>query len=80
MGRSFKQRKIKKIRRVKIKGSKPDTGAAVKDKKTMHTWEYFLLGAALILAIVFIIFAARTGSVVPDSESTPTAVATTAPA
>lgn len=78
MGRSFKQRKVKKVRRVKVKSLKPDTTAGVKNKKSMKTWEFFLLGGALILAIVFIIFAARTGNVVPNTvEPTPTAVSTT---
>lgn len=80
MGRSFKQRKIKKIRRVKVKSTKPDTGAVKKDKKSMKSWEFVLLGAALVLAIVFIIFAARTGSVIPDPEASPSPVSTTAPA
>ncbi|MGB4099064.1 MAG: hypothetical protein WBM02_06620 [bacterium] len=40
----------------------------------MKTWEYVLFGAAVLVAIGFIIFAARTGSVVSDVESTPTPV------
>ena len=80
MGRSFKQRKIKKIRRVKVKSTKPDTGAAKKDKKSMKSWEFVLLGAALVLAVAFIIFAARTGSVVTEPETSPTPVSTVTPA
>ncbi len=76
MGRSFRQRKLKKVRRVKVKSLKPDTTAVVKDKKTMKSWEYFLLAGALLVAIGFIVFAARTGNVVPDTEPTPTAVST----
>ena len=60
MGRSFKQRKLKKVRRFKVKSIKPAESTAKKNKRTMKTWEYFLLGGALLLAIGFIVFAART--------------------
>lgn len=73
MGRPLKQRKLKKVRRVKVKSIKPAVSDK-KAKKTMKPWEYALFGAALLIAIGFIIFAARTGSVVPDVELTPTPV------
>ncbi|MGB3976760.1 MAG: hypothetical protein WBM27_10195 [bacterium] len=73
MGRPLKQRKLKKVRRVKIKSLKP-SAPEKKSKSAMKTWEYVLFGAAVLVAIGFIIFAARTGSVVSDVESTPTPV------
>ncbi len=71
MGRPLKKRKLKKVRRAKVKSIKPATEQK-KKKKTIKTWEYVLFGAALIVAVVFIIFAARTGGVVSDVEPTPT--------
>ncbi|MCD4654485.1 hypothetical protein K8T06_11205 [bacterium] len=76
MGRSFKQRKLKKTRRLKVKSVKPATKTA-KDKKKIKTWEYFLWAGAIIIAISFIIFAARTGNITPDIEPTPTVLETT---
>ncbi len=73
MGRPLKQRKLKKVRRVKVKSVKP-SAPDKKSKNTMKTWEYILFGAAVLVAIGFIIFAARTGSVVSDVEMTPTQV------
>ena len=77
MGRGFKQRKVKKVRRVKVKSLKPAAATGVKDKKSMKSWEFILFGVALVVAIAFIIFAARTGNVIPESQATPTAAATT---
>jgi len=75
MGRSFKQRKLKKVRRTRVKSVKPTIATGKKDKKSMKTWEYFLLGGALLIAVGFIVFAARTGSVVPEqTDQTPTVV------
>ncbi|HPQ40330.1 MAG TPA: hypothetical protein PLV45_08150 [bacterium] len=77
MGRSFKQRKLKKTRRVKVRSATiPSKSTAVKEKKKIKTWEYFLWGGAVIAAIIFIIFAARTGNVTPDIAPTPTVVET----
>jgi hypothetical protein len=71
MGRSLKKRKLKKVRRARVKSIKPADNEKKKKKKTIKTWEFILFGAALIIAVAFIIFAARTGSVVSDIDPTP---------
>ena len=76
MGRSFKQRKIKHVKRAKIQRVTPTE--TKHPKKTMKTWEWWLLGGAFIAAIVWLIFLANTGSMTPrlPSDMTPTAAAT----
>jgi len=77
MGRSFKQRKLKRTRRLKVKTGKSAIQSVKKNKKKIKKWEYFLWAGAVIIAIGFIIFAARMGDVTPDIEPAPTAAETT---
>ncbi|GEM_PF-6266824 len=77
MGRSFKQRKIKHVKRAKIQRVTPTETKGAK-KKAMKTWEWWLLGGAFVAAIVWLIFLANTGSMTPQlpDSTTPTAAAT----
>ena len=76
MGRSFKQRKLKKTKRVKVR-SKVGTSKAIqkKAKSKMKTWEYFLFGGALIVAALAVIWLAQTGNITQDIAPEPTATA-----
>lgn len=75
MGRSFKQRKLKKTRRVKVRSKTVKSKASrEKEKKRIKPWEYVLAAATIVIAIGSIIFFAKTGNVTPDIEPTPTAV------
>ncbi|MBN1297757.1 hypothetical protein JXA80_13330 [bacterium] len=74
MGRAFKQRKLKKTRRTKVRSATVVSKSQKEQvKKKVKTWEYFLWAGAVVLAIGFIIFAARMGSVTPDPVPTPAA-------
>ncbi|MBN1550558.1 hypothetical protein JW979_03770 [bacterium] len=65
MGRSLKKRKLKKTKRVKV--IRPESTEKTK-KKGMKTWEWWLIGIAFILAIVFLIMWGKSN---PYSESLP---------
>jgi hypothetical protein len=77
MGRSFKQRKLKKTRRVKIQRFSPGDKKSGK-KKLMKSWEWWLLGVALVFALGYIIFLGKSGSMNPAPVTTPTAAVTPA--
>ena len=75
MGRAYKQRKLKKTRRVKVRSKSVKSRASLeKEKKRIKPWEYLLFAAALAFGILAIVFFARTGNVTPDIEPAPTAV------
>jgi len=76
MGRSLKKRKLKKYKRTKLA-----RGVSVKSKKTtMKRWEWWLIGGAFVIAIVWLIFLGFKGGLTPTfvEDPTPTPVATTA--
>ena len=75
MGRSLKQRKLKKVRRVKVHRSKP---AEKSSKKAMKKWEWWLIGFAFVFAFIWLIFLGKSGNITPDIETTPVPTAQTA--
>lgn len=77
MGRSFKQRKLKKTRRVKVRSNSSSGKTHVKTKKKMKTWEYVLFGGAAILAVLAVVWLAQTGNITQDAEPSPTPTAET---
>jgi hypothetical protein len=78
MGRSFRQRKLKKVRRVKVQRISAD-GKKSK-KKTMKQWEWWLIGAAIIFALSWVIFLGKSNTITNGpSTASPTAAATAKP-
>jgi hypothetical protein len=71
MGRSLKKRKLKKFKRVKL--IRPETASRPDKKKKMKQWEWWLIGAAFVFALVWLIFLGKSGSMTAGVNSiTPT--------
>ncbi len=74
MGRSLKQRKLKKVSRFRVRPTTPDPKTV--KKTTMKQWEWWLIGGAIVLAALWVIILGLKGGLSPDIQPTATPVAT----